>query len=372
MKSCDYFIVGAGMAGSTIARLLTDLGYKCIVIDERMHIGGNCHSYKSNGIHVHRYGAHIFHTNDSRIWEFINRFGEFNSYRHKVFACSNNKMYSFPINMMTLYQLWGVVNPNQAKAKMEEVSLDIPQTNMESYCLSTIGEELYTMFIKNYTIKQWGRHPSSLPASVFKRLPVRFNYNNDYFDDKYQGIPIEGYENLFKKMLSGIEVILGCDYFSSNSQFSIKNKVIYTGMIDKFFNYKYGMLEYRSLDLKTTYLETDSYQGNSVVNYTDMSCKHTRVIEHKHFSLNNENKEGTFITIETPKEYKMGDIPFYPIGDANVNLYNKYKNNADEISKVIFVGRLAEYKYYDMHQIIGRAMKVVKEEHNNNMKGKLV
>jgi UDP-galactopyranose mutase len=359
----DYLIVGAGLYGSVFAHEMTKKGFKCLVIDKRKHIGGNVYTENINGINVHKYGAHIFHTNDKGIWKYINQFAEFNNYKHKVFVNYADKIYSFPINLMTLTQLWGVTNPVIAQQKIDDITKQFnKKDNLEDWILSTVGEELYQIFIKGYTKKQWGRDPASLPSSIIKRLPVRYNFNDFYFDDLFQGIPIGGYTKIVEKMLNGIEVRLDVDYFKSRSDLDVlTKKIVFTGPIDGFFNYEYGHLQYRSLYFEEFELEYPDFQGTSVVNYTDISVPYTRILEHKHFEINNLNH--TFITKEFPREWKIGDEAYYPINDdLNNKLYKKYLNKSTYYNdNVIFGGRLAEYRYYDMHQVIASALKKVKD-----------
>jgi UDP-galactopyranose mutase len=357
-KAYDYLIVGSGLFGAVFAREVTDKGYRCLVIDKRNHIGGNVYTENIEGINVHKYGAHIFHTNDKHIWNYVNRFAYFNNYRHKVFVNHQNKIFSFPINMMTLVQLWGVRNPAEAIAALEKrkIACAAPD-NLEEWILSQVGEELYEMFIKGYTMKQWGRDPKFLPSSIIKRLFIRTDLNDFYFDDQYQGIPIGGYTSMVRNMLEGIDVKLGVDYLEDRYALDeLADKIVFTGSIDRFFDYKYGRLEYRSLEFDTQLLETPVFQGTSVVNYTEFDVPYTRILEHKYFEM--IKSPVTVITKEYPVAWNIGKESYYPVNDAiNNDKYNRYKKFAKDTSPhVIFGGRLAEYKYYDMHQVIGSAL----------------
>ena len=355
----DFLIVGSGLFGSVFVYEMNKKGYKCLVIDKKSHIAGNCYTEKKDNINIHVYGPHIFHTNDEKIWNWINQFTEFHNYKHSPRVNFNNKIYSFPINLLTLHQLWGVTNPSEAQEKLNSVKYDIPNPkNMEEWVLSQVGEEIYNTFIKEYTIKQWNKHPSELPTSIIKRLPIRLNYDDNYFFDKYQGIPINGYTQIFEKLLNGIETRLNTNYFDNREFFNnIAEKIVFTGKIDEFYDFRFGELEYRSLEFKNELVETLDYQGCSIVNYTDKNTEFTRITEHKHFEQS--KSDVTWITKEYPKT--NNEQPFYPISDdKNNKIYNKYK----EISKkdnIIFGGRLAEYKYYDMHQVIGSALNSVKK-----------
>jgi UDP-galactopyranose mutase len=357
-KKYNYLIVGSGLFGSVFARSMTDAGYSCLVVDRRTHIGGNVYTDDVEGINVHKYGAHIFHTNDKDIWDFVNRFAVFNNYRHKVFVNYNDKLYSFPINLMTLSQIWGIRTPTEAQEKLKSLSYPINNPrNLEDWVLSQVGEELYNIFIKGYTFKQWGREPKTLPASIIKRIPIRTQLNDFYFDDKYQGIPIGGYTRLMERMLKGIEVRLGVDYIKNRNEMEqICDNVVFTGPIDEYFNFEYGALEYRSLNFVHKILDTPDFQGTSVVNYNEVSVPYTRILEHKHFEF---GKQATsVITEEYPIEWKKGIEPYYPVNDEKNNMiYKMYKDKAACIvPNVIFGGRLAEYRYYDMHQVVGSAL----------------
>jgi len=358
VRNYDYLIVGAGLFGAVFAREATDRGYRCLVIDKRNHIGGNVYTETLEGINVHKYGAHIFHTNDKQIWEYVNRFARFNHYRHKVFVNHHGKIFSFPINMMTLVQLWGVCDPAEAMSELAKrrIYCENPD-NLEDWALSQIGQELYETFIKGYTTKQWGRDPRSLPVSIIKRLSIRIDLNDFYFDDLYQGIPIGGYTRMVNKMLEGIEVRLGIDYLTERYELDqLADKIVFTGSIDQFFDYRNGKLDYRSLEFQSEILEMPSFQGTSVVNYTQYEIPYTRILEHKYFEMT--KTPVTVITREYPAAWHMGKECYYPINDAiNNDKYNRYKKLAQETAPhVIFGGRLAEYKYYDMHQVIGSAL----------------
>jgi UDP-galactopyranose mutase len=361
----DYLIVGSGLFGSVFAHEMTKACKKCLIIEKRNHIAGNCYSENKDGINVHAYGPHIFHTNDKGIWEWINQFTEFHNYKHTPKVNYKDKIYSFPINLMTLNQIWGVNTPEEAKQKLEEVRIknDNPK-NLEEWILSQVGQDIYETFIKGYTQKQWNKDPKELPTFIIKRLPIRTNFDDNYFFDKYQGIPVGGYTQIFEKMLQGIEVRTNVDYFENKEYWnSLADKVVFTGKIDEFFDYQFGELEYRTLRFDNQKVEKEDYQGCSIVNYTDFNVPYTRITEHKHFE--NSKSNVTWITIEYPKDYQNGDVPYYPINDEKNNLiYEKYKELSKE-SKIIFGGRLSEYKYYDMHQIIGSALSKAKKEINN-------
>lgn len=363
MITYDFLIVGAGLFGATAAHVLTRRGKRCLVIDKRPHIGGNVYTENVNGINVHKYGAHIFHTSNKDVWDFVNSFIEFNRYTNSPVANYKGKLYNLPFNMNTFYQMWGVITPEQAAAKIEEQRREsgiINPRNLEEQAISLIGKDIYYTLIKDYTEKQWGRKATELPAFIIRRLPVRFTFDNNYFNDKYQGIPIGGYTKLVEKLLGEIEVKLDTDYFENRKYFdSIADKVIYTGEIDRYFDYRFGHLEYRTVSFETELLEgVANYQGNAVVNYTDAETPYTRIIEHKHFEFGNQ--PDTVISKEYSKEWKPGDEPYYPVNDErNGALYTRYKTLADNQEKVIFGGRLAEYKYYDMHQVIENALRLV-------------
>lgn len=354
----DYLIVGAGFFGSICAYELTKKGCSCLVIDKRDHIGGNSYTSNRDGINVHEYGPHIFHTSNEEVWKWINQFVEFNNFRYSPVANYKGDVYSLPFNMWTFSKLWEVTTPQEAKDMIERQSLAVidPQ-NLEEQAIKLVGKDVYNKLIKGYTAKQWRKDPKLLPKEIIKRLPVRFTYDNNYFNDKYQGIPIGGYTQIFEKLLDGIEVKLGVDYFKD--KLPEHNKVIYTGPIDKFFDYKYGELEYKTTKFEHKHLPVENHQGVAVVNYTDIEVPYTRTIEHKHFEFGSQPI--TWITYEYPIQYEVEKTePMYPVNDAENNkIYNQYKKLADQEKNVIFGGRLAEYKYYDMHQIIEQALKTV-------------
>ena len=365
MKKYDYLIVGAGLYGSIFAYEMNKKGKKCLVIDKRNHIGGNIYCENIEGINVHKYGAHIFHTSNKEVWEYINNFCEFNNYINSPIANYKGEIYNLPFNMNTFNKLWGVVTPKEAKAKIEEQKKEfsiIEPKNLEEQAISLIGKDIYEKLIKGYTEKQWGRKATELPAFIIKRLPVRFTYDNNYFNDRYQGIPIGGYTKIVEKMLEGIEVKLNTNFFDNREYFeNIAEKIVFTGMIDEFYNYKFGKLEYRSLRFETETLDEENYQGNAVVNYTEREIPYTRIIEHKHFEFGKQEK--TVITKEYPNEWKEGDEPYYPVNDEKNNkLYEKYKEVAEKEENVIFGGRLGEYKYYDMDKVIEKVLGDLKEE----------
>jgi UDP-galactopyranose mutase len=363
----DYLVVGTGLFGSTFAYEAAKRGKKVKIIDKRRHIGGNIYTENIEGINVHKYGAHIFHTNDKEIWDYVNQFAEFNRYTNSPIANFNGEIYNMPFNMNTFNRLWGVITPEEAKAKIEEqkknAKIDKP-TNLEEQAISLVGTDIYFKLVKGYTEKQWGRKATELPPFIIKRLPVRFTYDNNYFNDRFQGIPIGGYTQIVEKMLSSnlIDIELNVDFFDKKEEY-LKEfpKIVYTGMIDQFFDYKFGELEYRSLEFETFILDKENFQGNAVVNYTDAETPYTRVIEHKHFEFGTQPK--TVVTYEYPRTWNKGDEPYYPINDdKNNEKYRKYKALADDIPNVIFGGRLGQYKYYDMHQVIGAALSLVKKE----------
>ena len=352
----DYLIVGSGLFGATFARLATDAGKKCLVIDRKEHIAGNCYTHDDGGIHIHRYGPHIFHTSNKKVWEFVQRFADFNNFILSPKAWSNGKLYSLPFNMNTFYEMWGTYRPEDAKRKIDEQSYMGPVRNLEEQALFLVGTDIYETLIKEYTEKQWGRSARKLPSFIIRRLPLRFTYDNNYFNDRFQGIPIGGYTKMFEKMLDGIEVRINTDYLQDKEYFdSIANKVIFTGPIDEYFDYSLGELDYRSLRFEETRLGEENYQGNAIVNYCDNSRKYTRIIEHKHFEK--VDTDHTVITKEYPQKYRRGLTPYYPINDkTNQDLYKKYKEMSNSLTNVMFGGRLAEYKYMDMHVVIESAM----------------
>lgn len=364
MKEYDYLIVGAGLFGATFAYEAKKRGKKCLVIDKRDHIGGNIYCENVEGINVHKYGAHIFHTSNKEIWEYVNRFAEFNNYINSPVAVYKDELYNLPFNMNTFSKMWGIKTPNEAKAIIKEqikaLNITEPQ-NLEEQALSLVGTDVYEKLIKGYTEKQWQRDCRDLPAFIIKRLPLRFTYDNNYFNDRYQGIPIGGYNQIVEKMLEGIDVQLNTDYFELENRDEIAEKTVFTGQIDKYFDYKLGILEYRSVRFETELLDTDNYQGNAVVNYTEREVPYTRIIEHKHFEFGTQPK--TVISREYSSEWTMGDEPYYPINnDKNNALYEKYRALAKKTPNVIFGGRLGQYKYYDMDKVIISALDAVKAE----------
>lgn len=369
----DYLIVGAGLYGATFAYFARKQGKKCLVIDKRKHKGGNVYCENIEGINVHKYGAHIFHTSNNSVWNFVNSIVEFNRYTNSPVANYKGKLYNLPFNMNTFYQMWGVVTPQQAKSKIEEqrsiamsnmASKGVTEPrNLEEQAISLIGTDIYETLIKGYTEKQWGRKCTELPAFIIKRLPVRFVYDNNYFNDKYQGIPIGGYNKLIDGLLDGIEVRLGVDFFENRNYWeNIAEKIVFTGKIDEFYDYKFGKLEYRTVRFEEELHNCCNYQGNAVVNYTDKNVPYTRIIEHKHFEMFGDNVYKNPITIiskEYSTEWQDGMEPYYPVNDdKNNKLYRKYKDLADKEKDVTFGGRLAEYKYYDMAPIIEKVMNI--------------
>jgi UDP-galactopyranose mutase len=354
----DYLIVGAGFFGSVFAFEMKKAGKKCLVIDKRNHIGGNSYTQKTAGIQVHKYGAHIFHTNNKKIWDYLNNFAPFNRFTNSPIANYKGKLYNLPFNMNTFYQLWGTKTPKEAKAKIYANAVEARGSNLEQHAISLAGKDIYQKLIKGYTEKQWGKPCRELPASIIKRVPLRFTFNNDYFGELYQGIPIGGYTQIFEKLLSGIEVLLKTDYLKHRDKFnSVAKKIIYTGAIDEFFDYQFGNLEYRGLKFETETLSMENFQGNAVVNYTDRETPYTRIIEHKHFDWVNVPK--TIITREYPQSWKIGSVPYYPINDEkNTSLLERYKVLAKKNPNVIFCGRLGEYKYHDMDDTVELALKL--------------
>ena len=358
----DYLIVGAGLFGSIFAHEMTKKGKKCLVIEKRDHIGGNVYTENIENINVHKYGAHIFHTNNKEVWEYINQFAEFNRYTNSPVANYNGELYNLPFNMNTFYQMWGVKTPEEAKAKINEQKSEIKNPkNLEEQAISLIGKDIYEKLIKGYTEKQWGRKCRDLPAFIIKRLPVRYTFDNNYFNDLYQGIPIGGYTKIIEKMLENIEVKLNTDFFDDKTKWmDIADKIIFTGMIDQYYDYCYGELEYRGLDFEFETLDMENYQGNAVINYTDAETPFTRIIEHKHFEDSDSPK--TIITREYPKTWKKGEEAYYPLNDdKNSELFKKYQELAEKEDKVIFGGRLGMYQYFDMWQVIDEALKAVRE-----------
>jgi len=359
----DYLIVGSGLFGSIIAYEMTKKGKNCLVIEKRDHIGGNVYTENLENINVHRYGAHIFHTNNREVWNYINRFADFNRYTNSPVANYKGELYNLPFNMNTFYQMWGVKTPEEARAKIEEQKreyhIENPK-NLEEQAISLIGKDIYEKLIKGYTEKQWGRKCSELPEFIIKRLPVRYTFDNNYFNDLYQGIPIGGYTKIIEKMLEGVEVRLNTDFFDDREKWmGMADKIIFTGMIDQYFDYCYGELEYRGLDFEFETLDMENYQGNAVINYTDAETPFTRIIEHKHFE--NSESPKTIITREYPKAWTKGEEAYYPMNDdRNSKLFEKYQKLAESEGNVIFGGRLGMYQYFDMWQVIDEALKIVK------------
>ncbi|KRM21030.1 UDP-galactopyranose mutase [Latilactobacillus graminis] len=365
----NYLVVGSGLFGSTFAYEVAKRGNRVKVIEKRDHIAGNIYTKEVDGIQVHQYGAHIFHTSNKEIWEYINQFAEFNRYTNSPVANYKGEIYNLPFNMNTFNKLWGVVTPAEAQAKIDEqrqVLGDKKPENLEEQAISLIGTDIYQKLIKGYTEKQWGQKATELPAFIIRRLPVRLTYDNNYFNDTYQGIPIGGYTQIIEKMLASdlIDVETGVDFFDQKQEYIDQyDKVIFTGMIDQFFDYQLGELEYRSLRFETEEMDVDNYQGNAVVNYTDAETPYTRLIEHKHFEFGKGDKNKTIVTKEYPANWSRGDEPYYPINnDKNNRLYKAYRDLAQTEPKVVFGGRLGQYRYYDMHQVIHAALQVVKDE----------
>jgi len=352
----DFLVVGSGLYGSICAYELKRKGYRVLVIDKRDHIGGNCYTRQEEGIHVHQYGPHIFHTDNKRIWDWINQFAEFNNFRNTSVANYKGEIYSLPFSMWTFNKMWGVTTPEEARQKIEEQRFTGKVTNLEEQALSLVGRDVYEKLIKGYTTKQWRKDPKELPASIIKRLPVRFTYDNNYFNDRYQGIPIGGYTQIFEKLLDGIDIKLNEDYFKEPSYWNAKaDRIIYTGPIDAFFNYQYGDLEYKSIRWESEMMDKENHQGVALVNYTDVETPFTRSIEHKHFD--NQGQKTTYVSREFPQPYERGVEPYYPVNDEpNNELFRQYRLLADRLHNVHFGGRLGNYKYYDMHQVIASAL----------------
>lgn len=362
MTHYDYLVVGAGLFGSVFAYEAKKKNKTCLVIDKRCHIGGNIYTKEIEGINVHKYGAHIFHTSNKIIWNYINQFAEFNNYINSPIANYKGEIYNLPFNMNTFNKIWGVVTPKEAKAKIEEQKKQyniVNPINLEEQAINLIGPDVYQKLIKGYTEKQWGKKATELPPFIIKRLPVRFTYDNNYFNDVYQGIPIGGYTGIIEKMLDNIDIKLSTDYFANREKLnSIANSIVFTGMIDEYFNYKFGPLEYRSLRFDTEILNEENYQGNAVVNYTEYEVPYTRIIEHKHFEYGMQPK--TVVTKEYPITWKIGDEPYYPVNDfKNTELYCKYKKLTEKETRVKFWGRLGKYKYYDMDDTVEDALELV-------------
>ena len=364
MKKYDYLIVGSGLFGAICAYELNKAGKKCLVIEKRSHIGGNIYTENIENINVHKYGAHIFHTSDKEIWDYVNQFAEFNNYINSPVARYGNELYNLPFNMNTFTKLWpDVFTPEDARKRIEEEKAEhfvAEPKNLEEQAINLVGKTIFEKLVKDYTEKQWGKKCSELPAFIIKRLPVRFTFDNNYFNDRYQGIPIGGYTKIIEELLKGIETRLNTDYFEHEEELlNIANKIIFTGPIDQYYSYCYGPLEYRTVKFETEILDTDNYQGNAVINYTSSDVPYTRIIEHKHFEFGNQEK--TVISKEYSSKWELGDEPYYPVNnDKNNELYKKYEELAKKDNKVIFGGRLGKYKYYDMHHVIKEALDTVK------------
>ncbi|WP_295592440.1 UDP-galactopyranose mutase [uncultured Methanobrevibacter sp.] len=363
MMKYAFLIVGSGLFGSVFAHEMNKKGKKCLIIEKRNHIGGNVYTEEVENINVHKYGAHIFHTNEKEIWEYINQFADFNRFTNSPVANYNGKLYNLPFNMNTFYQMWGVKTPQEAKDIIEkqknEANIKNPK-NLEEQAISLVGKDIYEKLVKGYSEKQWGRKCEDLPPSIIKRLPVRFIFDNNYFNDLYQGIPIGGYTKIIEKMLDGIEVKLNTNFFDDKEKWlNIADKILFTGMIDEYYDYCFGELDYRGLNFEFETLNTENYQGNAVVNYTDSETPYTRIIEHKHFEGSSSPK--TIITKEYPKTWKKGEEAYYPINDEkNSKLYEKYKKLASKEEKIIFGGRLGMYQYFDMCSVIKESFNLIK------------
>ena len=361
----DYLVVGAGLFGSVFAYEAKKKGKTCLVIDKRSHIGGNIYCEEIEGINVHKYGAHIFHTSNKKIWEYVNQFAEFNNYINSPVAIYKDELYNLPFNMNTFSKMWNIRTPQEAKAiiakQIEELQIEEPK-NLEEQALSLAGRDVYEKLVKGYTEKQWGRACTELPAFIIKRLPLRFTFDNNYFNDRFQGIPMGGYTKIIEKMLDGVDVKTNTDYFEFiRENPDIADKILFTGMIDEFFGYQKGALEYRSVRFETEVLDCDNYQGNAVINYTEREVPYTRIIEHKHFEFGQQEK--TVISREYSSEWKVGMEPYYPVNnEANNSLFEEYKKLGEKEEKVIFGGRLGNYQYYDMDKVIESALELVETE----------
>lgn len=361
----DYLVVGAGLYGAVFAHEAKKSGKTVLVIDKRPHIAGNVYTEEIEEIQVHKYGAHIFHTNQKKVWEYVSQFAEFNRFTNSPVANYHGELYSLPFNMHTFHKMWGVITPEEAAAKIEEqrkaAGITEPK-NLEEQAISLVGTDIYEKLVKGYTEKQWGRPCTELPAFIIKRLPVRLTFDNNYFNALYQGIPIGGYTKMIEKMLDGIEVRLDTDYLQNREELdALAEKIFYTGPIDAYFNYELGYLQFRSVRFETEVLDMPNYQGNAVINYTDRETPYTRIIEHKHFEFGTQPK--TVISREYSSEWKFGDEPFYPVNDdRNSRLYSEYRTLADQKDNVIFGGRLGKYKYYDMDQAVARTLEICRQE----------
>lgn len=367
MTKYDYLIVGAGLFGAVFAHEATRAGKRCLIVEKRSHIAGNIYTETIEGINVHCYGAHIFHTSNKYIWEYVNQFAEFNNFVNSPLANHKGKLYNLPFNMNTFYRMWGIKTPAEAEAMIQkqraDALIEVPK-NLEEQAISLVGKDIYEILIKGYTEKQWGRECKDLPASIIRRLPVRLTYDNNYFNDRYQGIPIGGYTALIEKMLEGVDIRLNTDYLESREELDqLADKVVFTGPIDAYFGYKLGALNYRSVRFETEILEESNYQGVAVVNYTERDIPYTRIIEHKHFEFGKQGK--TVISKEYPSEWKLGEEPYYPVNDVvNTALYEQYRKLAEQQVNVIFGGRLGSYKYYDMDKVVAEALTVATNELN--------
>jgi UDP-galactopyranose mutase len=353
----DFLIVGSGLFGSVFANQAIKAGKTCLVIDKRSHIGGNCFTENVEGINVHKYGPHIFHTSNDEIWKFVNQFVEFKQFTYQPVAKYKNELFTLPFNMWTFHQLWGVKTPEEARRKIEETRVHVENPrNLEEWALSQVGKDVYEKLIYGYTKKQWQREPKDLPSFIIKRLPIRFTYDLNYYNDKYVGIPVGGYTKMMTSLLEGAHVQTGVDYFQNRDTLDkMADKIVYTGKIDEYFDYMFGDLQYRTLDFDHQILDTENHQGCTTINYTDELVPYTRSIEHKHFE--GSKSEKTVVSYETPSVWARDKVPYYPINDEqNNSLFIKYKKEAQDLPRVFFGGRLADYKYYDMHQVIGSAL----------------
>jgi UDP-galactopyranose mutase len=356
----DFLIVGSGLFGSVFAYHAKRAGLKCLIIEQRHHIGGNCWSEYINGINCHKYGPHIFHTNNKTVWDFVNNLVEFHPYIRRIKINANNKLYSFPINLNTFQQIWGITNPEEAKRKIEEIRIPNSKDNFENWIESQIGEKLYNLFYKGYTTKQWGKYPSELPAFVAKRIPIRYNFDDNYYSDIYQGIPVGGYQELFNKLLNGIEILCDTDYFTDKLWWdNISDKILFTGKIDKYYGYCFGDLEYRGLDFEIKNYQIPDFQGTECINFSNVNVPYTRAVEYKHFDKNCETNN-TIVVYEFPKKAEREDIPYYPINNKeNSERYDKYKILSKKEKKIIFGGRIGNYTYCDMDKTIGNAIELI-------------
>lgn len=361
----DYLIVGAGLFGVTFARIVTDAGKKCLVVDKRNHIAGNCYTESIEGIQVHRYGPHIFHCSDESVWKFVNKFSSFNGFVNSPIAMYKGKAYSLPFSMYTFNQMWGVVDPDEAMNIIQSqcLKLDRQPMNLEEQALMLVGKDLYETLVRGYTLKQWKKDPKELPASIITRLPVRFTWNNNYYNDVYQGVPVGGYTKMFENMLEGIDVKLGVDYLEDRAELDVlASKTVFTGRIDELYGYQFGELEYRALAFDNELHAKANYQGNAVINYTEESVPWTRIIEHKFFEPEKKT-DCTYITKEIPEIWHRDKTPYYPVRDAqNIKIWEEYNAIAQNENQMLFGGRLAEYRYYDMHQVIHAAIELSKKE----------